>query len=589
MRTAAALVVLVALVALTGAAGGGIPTPPPPGDTNPTWSPDGSVIAFLSDRDGASLRVVNADGTDEHRIPWLPASSTYAFSPDWSHVAAVIANPPGELGAQLVVERLDGSERLSLGPAVYGTRPTWSPDGTRVAFVAASATPNRTEIVVARVDGSEAHAVALGSNPAWSPVDDRIVYVSNWDAATLHVVHADGTGDAAITARSAAWSGPRWSPDGTRLVAARSVPGRPGDVEVLHTDGSLIANLGRIVFVDDAWSPRGDAIAFAAVQGVLLVDAASGRRRRLTTFYASQLAWSPDGRHLALAAGGACRDRLGIYAVGIDRPAPVRLTNDCRIVGTPGDDVLVGTPLSDVLVGQAGNDTLRAVSAPFGGDTLDGGPGNDLLVGSLGRDSLTGGPGSDILRGGPGPDLLVGGPGRDVLEGQGGRDLIEARDGQRDVVSCGTNTSRTTGPEGDIAYVDRSDRVLPGCEWVYRPGPPPPVRGRISFRITIFPQGNLGRQSPRRTYTLRCRPDGGTLPQAQRACSRLLRVENPFAPISPAQPCALFNTDFVSATVRGVYGGDRVSAVFDRLDSCAMGRWDRVAFLFPIQVEAAPH
>jgi hypothetical protein len=68
----------------------------------------------------------------------------------------------------------------------------------------------------------------------------------------------------------------------------------------------------------------------------------------------------------------------------------------------------------------------------------------------------------------------------------------------------------------------------------------------------------------------------------------LLRVQNPFAPSSPAQSCALFNTDFVSATVRGVYGGDRVSAVFDRLDSCAIERWDRLAFLFPIQVEAAP-
>jgi hypothetical protein len=48
----------------------------------------------------------------------------------------------------------------------------------------------------------------------------------------------------------------------------------------------------------------------------------------------------------------------------------------------------------------------------------------------------------------------------------------------------------------------------------------------------------------------------------------------------------LFNTDYVSATVRGVYGGERVSTVFDRLDSCAMERWDRVAFLFPVPIQA---
>ena len=547
------------------------------------------MIAFLSDRDGPSLRVMNADGTHEHRIPWLPASFTYAFSPDWSHIAAVIANPPGELGAQLVVERLDGSDRLSLGAATYGTRPTWSPGGTRLAFVAESTAPNRTEIVVARIDGSEAHAVAEGSDPAWSPVDDRIAYVSSADRPTrLHVVRADGSGETTITSKSSGWYHPLWSPDGTRLVAGHSVPGRVGDVEVLRSDGTPVLNLGSLVFGDEAWSPRGDAIAFGAAQGVVVADTTSGRRRRLTTFYATQIAWSPDGARLAVAAGGECRDRLGIYRVDVDRPAPVRLTNDCRIVGTPGDDVLTGTPLADVLVGEAGNDTLRAVSAMFSGDTLDGGPGNDLLVGSLGRDTLEGGPGNDILRGGPGPDLLVGGPGRDVLEGQGGRDLIEARDGQRDVVSCGTNTGRTTGPEGDIAYVDRIDRVLPGCEWVYRPGAAPPVRGRIGFRITIFPKGDLGRPSPRREYTLRCHPAGGTLPNADRACSRLLRVQNPFTPASPAQPCALFDIDYVSATVRGVYGGKRVATVFDRLDSCAMQRWDRVAFLFPIRVAAPP-
>ena len=546
------------------------------------------MIAFLSDRDGPSLRVINADGTDEHRIPWLPASFTYAFSPDWSHIAAVVANPPGELGAQLVVERLDGSDRLSLGAAVYATRPAWSPDGTRVAFVAESATPNRAEIVVARIDGSETHAVAEGSDPAWSPVDDRIAYVSSAEKpARLHVVHADGSGDTTLTPRSSGWYHPLWSPDGTRLVASHSVPGRVGDVEVLRSDGTPVVNLGRLVFSDDAWSPRGDAIAFGAAQGAVVVDTTSGRRRRLTTFYASQVAWSPDGARLAVAAGGECRDRLGIYRIDADRPAPVRLTNDCRIVGTPGDDVLTGTSLADVLLGQGGNDTLRAVSAMFSGDTLDGGPGNDLLLGSLGHDTVEGGPGNDILRSGPGPDLLVGGPGRDVLEGQGGRDLIEARDGQRDVVSCGTNTGRTTGPEGDIAYVDRIDKVLPGCEWVYRPGPPPPVRGRISFRITIFPNGNLGRPSPRREYTLHCRPVGGTLPYARRACSRLLRVQNPFGPTSPAESCALFNTDYVSAAVRGIYGGKRVATVFNRLDSCAMRRWDRVAFLLPIRVGAA--
>src|SRR5207245_1144601 len=140
-----------------------------------------SVIVFLSDRDGTSLRVMNPDGTDDHRIPWLPANLTYSFSPDWSHVAAWA-------DAQLVVERLDGSDRLSLGTAWYQTRPSWSPDGTRVTYIAPSPDPNRADVIVARIDGSEAHRVASGVQPAWAPAGDRIAYIAgSYDENELHL------------------------------------------------------------------------------------------------------------------------------------------------------------------------------------------------------------------------------------------------------------------------------------------------------------------------------------------------------------------------------------------------------------------
>jgi Ca2+-binding RTX toxin-like protein len=264
----------------------------------------------------------------------------------------------------------------------------------------------------------------------------------------------------------------------------------------------------------------------------------------------------------------------------------VRLTNSCRIAGTSGDDVLMGTSLADVILGEAGNDTLRAVpSADRLGDTLLGGPGNDLLVGSNQTDSLDGGPGNDILRGGADGDLLIGGPGRDVVYGGGGRDLIYARDGQRDIVSCGTNRTRI-GPEGDIAYVDRIDAVSRDCEYVFRPGPAPPVRGRISLEIRVWPLGRSNAKNPVRLYSLRCRPAGGTLPHAASACAKLVRVQNPFAPVSPAESCASLNTGLQMAGVRGVYGGRSVHVGFERYTSCGVQRWDRVPFLFPVRIQA---
>jgi hypothetical protein len=577
VRTLGALVALVALFALAGAAGGGIPIPPPPGDSLPTWSDDGSVIVFLSSRDGTTLRVMNPDGSDDHQIPWLPASLTYTFSRDFSHVAA-------EVGGELVVERLDGSDRLSLGRAAYQTKPSWSPDGTRVVFTAPSSSPNEPDVVVARIDGSEARRVATGYAPAWSPVGDRIAYLTvPYDKNELHLVNADGAGDVRVAA-GGFYSLPSWSPDGTRLAVVHVDSSRTfsSTIQILGVDGARLAAL-HVSPSDYAWSPSGDRIAYSTGTGVWTIDVRTGRKRRVASS-GYGVAWSPDGRQLAFAAGGECRNRSGIYRADAASGAPVRLTNSCRIVGTAGDDVLTGTPLADVILGEAGNDTLRAVvSEDRAGDTLLGGPGNDLLVGSGWTDTLEGGPGNDVLRGGAGGDLIVGGPGRDVIQGQGGRDVIYARDGQRDVVSCGTNKTRN-GPEGDVAYVDRIDVVSRDCEYVFRPGPAPPVRGRIALEIRVWPQGRSGAKNPVRLYSLRCRPAGGTLPHAASACSRLLRVQNPFVPASPAEPCGPSGGGQEMAGVSGIYGGRPVHVTFERYSTCGVRRWDRVAFLFPIRV-----
>jgi hypothetical protein len=573
------VVVLLTLLGVAGSAGGGVPIPPPPGDQLPTWSPDGSVIVFLSDRDGASLRVMNPDGSGEHQIPWLPANSSYSFSHDWTHVAAYV-------DGKLVVERLDGSDRVSLGSATYLGKASWSPDGTRVAYTAPSATPNEADVLVARIDGSETHRVAVGFDPTWAPTADRIAYVSgHYGSNELHVVDADGTGDIRLASGGVDYA-PSWSPNELWLAMIHHAPEEfSSTLEVVGVDGRRVAAF-HVTPNDYAWSPNG-TIAYSNARGIWVVDVKSGRRHRVsTTGY--QVAWSPEAARLAFTAGGECRNRTGIYEVDVQQRQPVRLTNGCRIVGTAGDDVLTGTPLADVLLGEGGNDTLVAVPSFFVGDTLEGGVGKDLLVGSVASDTLEGGPSNDILRGGPGPDLLVGSPGRDVIQGQGGRDHVYARDGRRDVVSCGTNTGKTTGPEGDIAYVDRFDAVSRDCEWVYRPGPAPPVHGRIALTIRISPNGLQGPRKPPRVYTLRCRPAGGSLPHAAAACAKLVRVQNPFAPISPLQRCYPVYAGPQTAGVTGTYGGRPVHVRLDRSSSCGVQRWDQLAFLFPIRVAPAP-
>jgi Ca2+-binding RTX toxin-like protein len=214
--------------------------------------------------------------------------------------------------------------------------------------------------------------------------------------------------------------------------------------------------------------PTSDEIVFThnLAQGIFRLDLATGKTARLMPF-GSTPAPSPDGRSIAFVGGGECRDRDGVYVVGSDGTGRRRLTNDCRLLGTPADDVLRGTGLADVVLGLEGNDRLRGLSAGYIGDTLLGGVGDDFLVGTFTGDLLRGGRGADRLFGGLSADVLYGDSGPDRIDAQAGRDFVHARDGERDLVLCGTNHGTT--PERDEAWVDGVD-VVRGCEIVHRRG-----------------------------------------------------------------------------------------------------------------------
>ena len=235
----------------------------------PAVSPDGSLIAFLSDRTGANnVFVIAVDGSGERQISQNGAG-TPRFSRDGRSI--LFAGPGADSGHVFAVA-LDGSNRRLLA-TVPGRSPVLSPDGHRVAFLIGPWTSTTT--AVANADGSGVLPIAGGGrttawNAAWSPDGQRIAYTYGDSSHLLqvHVVTADGTGDQVVTHVERAEGSaqmPAWSPDGRRLAVQVSAQHK-GHIWVidLATGGAqkLAAHGDSIADEVPAWFSDGARIAF---------------------------------------------------------------------------------------------------------------------------------------------------------------------------------------------------------------------------------------------------------------------------------------------------------------------------------------
>jgi hypothetical protein len=214
----------------------------------PAWSPDGSRLAVVSDRDGASdIWVMGIDGSDPTNLTQHEAKDhAPAWSPDgeWIAFASVRDSPYWEL----YLMRADGSDpqRLTWWEDASDLWPTWSPDGTRLAF--ASKRDGNWEIYSMDRDGSNLIRLTNhpddDTSPAWSPDGSRIAFESTREGYSEIFVVPVGGGEAVNVSRLA-WAtdlGPSWSPDGGRLVFYSDRDGE-WDIYVMASDGSGVVKL----------------------------------------------------------------------------------------------------------------------------------------------------------------------------------------------------------------------------------------------------------------------------------------------------------------------------------------------------------
>jgi Tol biopolymer transport system component len=142
-------------------------------DLEPVWSPDGTMIAHISKRDGNwEIYAMNADGSAQRNLSDNPADDQQpAWSPDGRKIAFVSDRTDGR--EELYVMNRDGTGVRRLTSVPTGkSRPAWSPDGRKIAFI------NRPDqgIYLMNADGSQMKklltGVETGSGLAWQPSTD---------------------------------------------------------------------------------------------------------------------------------------------------------------------------------------------------------------------------------------------------------------------------------------------------------------------------------------------------------------------------------------------------------------------------------
>ena len=149
----------------------------------PAWSPDGTQIAYMSDRDGSrEIYVFNLETGEETRL--TDNSNREAF-PVWSPDGTQIAYTSGfDALAEIFVMDADGSNPVQLTDnTIWESFAQWSPDGETLAI--SREINDKAGIVLINLDGEDVTEVTDGEFssyfPFWSNDGESLIYTQYSD------------------------------------------------------------------------------------------------------------------------------------------------------------------------------------------------------------------------------------------------------------------------------------------------------------------------------------------------------------------------------------------------------------------------
>jgi Tol biopolymer transport system component len=287
---------------------------------DPVWSPDGLRIAFLrgrateNDAGDVELYVIGLNGRGARRLAQCKGNDggcgSWTWSrPSWSPDGSQIAFSRSGMVSIVDVEsgRVRQLTRCAQAPC-SDVRPAWSPDQSAIAFT--RSTGKAHALYRVSVSGSQLQRLAAeGMNPAWAP-DGKTILVET--RRGIESIAADGSRRTLIAPGSPAElpTAPSWSPDESRVLYfsfRREQRGFRAEVWSMRPNGSAKRRLYRqpccldfVFWSKPVWSADGSRVAFSVygpryevnVAGTFVVDADGTRLRNLTR-QRTELAWQP--------------------------------------------------------------------------------------------------------------------------------------------------------------------------------------------------------------------------------------------------------------------------------------------------------
>ena len=135
-------------------------------DFDPVASPDGKLVAFVSDREGRPrIFVMNADGTHLRRLTARIDTSVDEeqplWSPDGKHLAYIVRT--GAIAQVALYDLNSGIERMLSTPDMRHDDVTFSPDGRWIA-VSATSLAHKKSIDI------QIHAISIEPGSTWLPI-----------------------------------------------------------------------------------------------------------------------------------------------------------------------------------------------------------------------------------------------------------------------------------------------------------------------------------------------------------------------------------------------------------------------------------